>query len=101
MKLHVPCFPVEVVGPDGTGLGLLWGQRLAGVAIRLGEAEGAGPRISGVGKDVAHIVEEHQAEGVAEVRQRGRRQAQLGAVDQRPGSADRDSPFRRRAARRR
>ena len=39
---------------------------LAGVAIGLVKAEDAGPGVAGVGEDVAHVVEEDEADGVAE-----------------------------------
>ncbi len=52
------------------------------------EAEEAGPGIGGVGKDVAHIVKEDEADRVAEPGKVGRRQAQFGAVDERACAAD-------------
>ena len=64
------------------------GKDPAGGAVRLVDAQGAGPGIAGVGEDVAHVVKEYEAERVAEEGQRRRRQAQLGPVDQRAGAAD-------------
>jgi uncharacterized metal-binding protein len=57
---------------------MLVGRIFALVAVRLAHAQRAGPCISGVGEDVAHVVEEDEAERVAEEGKHGRRQAQFG-----------------------
>ena len=76
-----------VGGRDGIGGGGR-AEGLARVAFRLAHPQGAGPRISRVGEDVAHVVEEHKAERVAQPGQRRRRQAHLRAVHQRACPAD-------------
>jgi len=77
---------------DGAGRGQIGmsgdGGVFAGASIGLPDVEEAFPRGPGIGKDVAHVVEEDDADGVADAGKCGRRQAKLGAVDERASTAD-------------
>src|SRR5580704_5249230 len=71
-------------------LGLkLFVQNLAGPTVGLFDAEKAGPNVGRVIEDVAHVVEQHEAQGVVEIRQLGIRRTELGAVREGARAADR------------
>ena len=69
-------------------------RHFAFVAVRLVETNRARPDIAGVVEDIAHVMEEDEAEAVAQVRKRGWRQAQLETVDQSAGAADGEAGLR-------
>src|SRR5271170_66675 len=63
-------------------------QNLASPAMGLFDADKAGPDIGRVIKDVAHVVKQHEAQGVVEVRQLGIRGTELSAVYECARAAD-------------
>src|ERR1700722_17015797 len=78
----------------GIGAGVSYDRVSASGAVGLADAKSAGPGVAGIGEDIAHVVKDDEADGVAEAGKRGRRQAQLGAIGERAGAADLEAGLR-------
>src|SRR5450631_1264514 len=79
----------------GRGSGRVGGSGyLANIPIRLANSQSTGPCIARICEDIPHVVKEHEAQGISEERQNGRRHAQLSAVDKCASTTDRESGLR-------
>src|ERR1700722_7645604 len=78
----------------GIGAGVSYDRVSASGAVGLADAKSAGPGVAGVGEDISHVVKDDEADCVAQIGKRSQRQEQLGAVGQRPGTADLEARFR-------
>src|SRR5271166_732910 len=63
-------------------------QNLAGPTVGLFDTDETGPDVGRVIENVAHVVEQHKAQRIVEVRQLGIRRAKLGAVHEGSCAAD-------------
>src|ERR1700722_9098751 len=82
----------RVAGGIGAGVGSDCASACS--AVGLADAACAGPCVSGVGEEIAHVVKDDEADGVAQIGKCGRWQAQLGRVGERSRTTDLEAGFR-------